>query len=87
MADSWQTYQFEFRGGLVSNLSPLQHGTQAPGTARILRNFEPSVDGGYRRIEGYDKFDSAEVLISLSTVFDRVAVDKMTLTVRALLDH
>jgi hypothetical protein len=61
MADSWQTYQFEFRGGLVSNLSPLQHGTQAPGTARILRNFEPSVDGGYRRIEGYDKFDSAEV--------------------------
>lgn len=61
MADSWQTFQFEFRGGLVTNLSPLQHGTQAPGTARVLRNFEPSVEGGYRRIEGYDKFDEDAV--------------------------
>jgi hypothetical protein len=56
MADQWQTYAFEFRGGLLSNLSPLQHGTQAPGTARILRNFEPSTEGGYTRILGYDKY-------------------------------
>lgn len=56
--DKWQTYQFEFRGGLISNLSPLQHGIQAPGSARILRNFEPSIEGGYRRILGYGKYDS-----------------------------
>jgi hypothetical protein len=56
--DKWQTYQFEFRGGLISNLSPLQHGIQAPGSARILRNFEPSIEGGYRRILGYIKYDS-----------------------------
>ena len=56
--DAWQTYPVEFRGGLITNLSPLQQGTQAPGSARILRNFEPSVEGGYRRIEGYDKYDS-----------------------------
>jgi hypothetical protein len=56
--DRWQTYQFEFRGGLISNLSPLQHGLQAPGSARILRNFEPSIEGGYRRILGYVKYDS-----------------------------
>ena len=56
--DAWQTYPVEFRGGLVTNLSPLQQGTNAPGSARILRNFEPSVEGGYRRIEGYDKYDS-----------------------------
>jgi hypothetical protein len=61
MADAWQTYAFEFKGGLVSNLSPLQHGTQLPGSARELKNFEPSVSGGYRRILGYDKFDSAVV--------------------------
>ena len=61
MADTWQTYQFEFRGGLISNLSPLQHGIQAPGSARILRNFEPSIDGGYKRILGFDKYDSAIV--------------------------
>jgi hypothetical protein len=61
MADGWQTYPFEFRGGLVSNLSPLQHGTQLPGSARLLKNFEPSVDGGYRRIEGFDKYSSSFV--------------------------
>lgn len=61
MADKWQTYPFEFRGGLVSFLSPLQHGIQAPGSARILRNFEPSVEGGYRRIEGFDKYDTNKV--------------------------
>lgn len=59
--DRWQTYQFEFRGGLISNLSPLQHGIQAPGSARILRNFEPSIQGGYRRILGYIKYDNNTV--------------------------
>lgn len=59
--DNWGTYQFEFRGGLVTNLSPLQQGTRAPGSARILRNFEPSIEGGYRRIEGFDKFDDEVV--------------------------
>lgn len=58
MADAWQTYAFEFKGGLVSNLSPLQQGIQAPGSARVLKNFEPSVEGGYRRILGFAKYDS-----------------------------
>jgi len=58
LADAWKTYAVEFRGGLLSNLSPLQQGLNAPGSARILRNFEPSVQGGYRRVEGYDKYDS-----------------------------
>lgn len=58
MADAWQTYPVEFKGGLVSNLSPLQQGTNLPGSATVLQNFEPSVEGGYRRILGFDKFDS-----------------------------
>lgn len=61
MADGLQTYPFEFRGGLISNLSPLQHGTQAPGSARLLKNFEPSTEGGYKRIEGYEKYSSSFV--------------------------
>jgi len=61
MADKWQTYPFEFRGGLVTNLSPLQHGISLPGSARVLRNFEPSIEGGYRRIEGFEKYDTAAV--------------------------
>lgn len=61
MADNWQTYPFEFRGGLITNLSPLQQGSQAPGSARVLRNFEPSILGGYRRINGYEKYTSSIV--------------------------
>ena len=58
MATSWSTYPIEFKGGLITNMSPLQQGLNAPGSARILKNFEPSIEGGYRRIEGYTKFDS-----------------------------
>lgn len=61
MPDRWQTYPLEFKGGLITNLSPLQHGTAAPGSARTLTNFEPSIEGGYRRIEGFTKFNSNAV--------------------------
>ena len=57
MPDRWQTYPLEFKGGLITNLSPLQHGSLAPGSARTLTNFEPSIEGGYRRIEGFTKFN------------------------------
>jgi len=61
MPDRWQTHSFEFKGGLITNLSPYQQGFQAPGSARILRNFEPSIFGGYTRIEGFEKFDTNEL--------------------------
>ena len=56
--EAWQTFPIEFKGGLITNLSPLQQGINAPGSARVLRNFEPSIQGGYRRIVGFDKYDS-----------------------------
>jgi hypothetical protein len=55
--DRWQSYPVEFKGGLITNASPLQQGLNAPGSAIVLRNFEPSVEGGYRRIEGFSKWD------------------------------
>ena len=61
MADAWKTYSFEFKGGLVTNLSPLQQGVNLPGSARILKNFEPSITGGYKRIEGFAKYSSSFV--------------------------
>ena len=61
MPTTWKTYPLEFKGGLISNLSPLQHGMQLPNTARVLSNFEPSVQGGFRRIEGFQKFDDNQV--------------------------
>lgn len=57
MPTQWQTFPIEFKGGLITNISPLQQGLNAPGSARAMRNFEPSIEGGYRRIEGFNKFN------------------------------
>lgn len=61
MPDRLQTYPIQFQGGLISNISQLQHGMEAPGSATTLTNFEPAIDGGYRRIEGFSKYDPNEV--------------------------
>ena len=61
MPTQWQTFPVEMRGGLITNVSPLQQGINFPGSARSLINFEPSIEGGYRRIEGYNKFDEDTV--------------------------
>ena len=58
MATPWQTFPIEFKGGLISNLSPLQHGTNAVGSATILQNLEITKTGGYSKIKGYEKFDT-----------------------------
>lgn len=56
MPTRWSTFPVEFRGGLVSSLSPLQHGVNAVGSATMLQNYEPSKEGGYKKILGYEKF-------------------------------
>lgn len=56
MATAWQTFPIEFRGGLISNLSPLQQGINAVGSATILQNFEPAKEGGYRKVRGFEKY-------------------------------
>ena len=61
MATGWESFPLELKGGLVSNLSRLQQGTQAPGSARELINFEPSVKGGYRRINGFNKYSGSYI--------------------------
>ena len=61
MPTAWQTFPVELKGGLVTNISPLQQGINAVGSARELRNFEPSIQGGYRRILGYAKYNTVSV--------------------------
>ena len=56
MPTRWSTFPVEFRGGLISSLSPLQHGINAVGSATVLQNYEPSKEGGYKKILGYEKF-------------------------------
>lgn len=48
-----QTYKLICEGGLNSNQNYIQLSDQSPGSATTLLNFEPSLFGGYRRIDGY----------------------------------
>jgi hypothetical protein len=61
MPVQWTTFPMEFKGGLVSNLTPLQQGTNAVGSATILQNFESNREGGYSKLKGYSKFSSTLV--------------------------
>ena len=55
---------FNCEGGLVLNKSTFM---MQPGEALELRNFEPSVDGGYRRINGFSKYVTAIVPFTSSS--------------------
>jgi len=46
---------FPCKGGLVLNTSTF---TMEPGQAFELQNFEPDIKGGYRRINGYSKWNA-----------------------------
>jgi hypothetical protein len=53
MADNLRTFATPCMGGLVVNQDPLTQGGQMPGSALRLINYEPALNGGYRRISGY----------------------------------
>lgn len=61
MRTNWQTFPVSFQGGLITNLGLIEHGSQFPGSAKKLINFEPSIGGGYRKILGYRKWIEAVV--------------------------
>ncbi len=61
MGYRWETFSIQPQGGLVENIAALRQGMELPGSAARLVNFEVSIDGGYRRVNGYSKFDANEV--------------------------
>tara|TARA_R100001509_G_scaffold96134_2_gene55943 strand:+ start:2390 stop:4915 length:2526 start_codon:yes stop_codon:yes gene_type:complete len=61
MPTQWTTFPMEFKGGLISNLTPLQQGINAVGSATILQNFESDREGGYSKLKGYSKFSETKV--------------------------
>ena len=65
MPDNSQTNPaaFNCEGGLVLNKSTF---LMQPGEALELRNFEPDIQGGYRRINGFSKYVSAIVPVTSS---------------------
>ena len=55
-----QPYTVACAGGLVTSTNAIDL-LKTPGVAQELRNFEVSIEGGYRRINGFAKFGSAQV--------------------------
>jgi len=61
LTDRWTTEAVVCDGGLVLDQAGLLQGTTLTGTATSLINYEPALEGGYQRIEGFQKFDSTTV--------------------------
>ena len=59
MPDRIESYKVICGGGLNSNENHLDLSDNAAGAATRLVNYEPSLYGGYRRIEGYEAFSSS----------------------------
>jgi len=83
MAIQYQTFPIEFKGGLISNLSPLQQGVNAVGSATVLQNLEPSTSGGYSKVKGFAKFDTSALPGSGDVLLSKVLGPSFILAARA----
>lgn len=81
--ERWSTQNIVLEGGLYLDKDVLYQASQMPGSAINLVNFEPSLDGGYHRILGYAKFDSARMPHGAATVHG-VIVNHFESTVTAM---
>ena len=54
MPDNIRSFPAPCQGGLVNNLDYLTQGSTLPGSAIRMINYEPALEGGYRRISGYE---------------------------------
>jgi len=68
MPDKITTQRIICEGGLYSNENHILLSERLPGAATRLLNYEVSLAGGYRRINGYTKFDTdySEVGVGVS---------------------
>ena len=66
MADRIQSYKVISAGGLNSNENHLDLAENAPGSATRLVNYETSLFGGYRRINGFAPYDSQNEFVNPS---------------------
>jgi len=63
MADEIQSFKLVCSGGLNSNQNHLYLSEAAAGSATRLVNFEPSLYGGYRRMEGFKLLEELDVTV------------------------
>lgn len=57
MPDRIESFKVICGGGLNSNENHLSLSDNTPGSATRLVNYEPSLFGGYRRVNGYEQYD------------------------------
>ena len=62
-----QPFTVACAGGLVNSANAIDL-LRTPGVATELRNFEVSIEGGYRRINGYEKFGTNQPTGSTTTI-------------------
>lgn len=67
MPDKIQSYKAICRGGLQSSENHLDLAENLPGAATRLVNYEVSLFGGYRRINGYEPFDAFAAEVAPAT--------------------
>ena len=79
-----QPVAFNCEGGLVKNRSTFM---MQPGEALELENFEPDVEGGYKRIQGFSKYvtgvvpqtaDSSEPILLVASFASKVVAARGT---------
>tara|TARA_B110000908_G_C10255815_1_gene455390 strand:+ start:1268 stop:2911 length:1644 start_codon:yes stop_codon:yes gene_type:complete len=58
MPENIESYKVICSGGLHSSENHLDLAENSPGVATRLVNYEPSLYGGYRRVNGYEVYDS-----------------------------
>ena len=66
-----QPYTVACSGGLIKASNAIDL-LKTPGVATDLRNFEVSIKGGYRKINGYQKFGTTTVSythLTLPTIY------------------
>ncbi len=59
--DRWETKHIPLHGGLLLNVPRIDQGIEHPGSLITGINFEPAVEGGYRRVTGFTKFSTTAV--------------------------
>lgn len=72
MADLIESFKVVCSGGLNSNENHLDLSDNKSGSATRLVNFEPSLYGGYRRVEGYTHYGSIDATVGGSSTEGKV---------------
>ena len=73
-----QPYTVAVNGGLVKSSNVIDL-LKTPGVAKDLRNFEVSTEGGYRRINGYQKFGTTSSVQPTGATTNTVSYTHLTL--------